>query len=47
MLIFPELFTSTEKDLVWVDRLGPLIVLAKKRVPSGRRCRALEPIIFA
>ena len=28
---FSELFTSIEKDLVWVDRLDPSIVLAKKK----------------
>ena len=27
---FSELFTSIEKDLVWVDRLDPSIVLVKK-----------------
>ena len=27
---FSELFTSIEKDLVWIDRLDPSIVLVKK-----------------
>jgi hypothetical protein len=32
--LFSELFTSIEKDLVWIDRLDPSIVIVKKSLNS-------------